>query len=261
MISGCFPEAHHVIAHSPSSSVLCLPPCNHPSICLLVNHSTQISTDDTNVLRLLSFNARTHTLCTLAPGIFVTHSVTNCPTAAPLYLIDAEHLTEMSKFKKKKEMKLWQWGFSLFKFTLNLRHRRSYRWSCNIANTGDTLPIFHVPTWQVAATTYTCQPQRRPEYFLASSKLSVAKATAYFFVVVVLLATSAFFSIFIVAMLWNFAFTAIYRKNGSISAADTHSFHFFFFFLLYINIEIRLLIGYWLDLCNIWSHLFIYFSW
>lgn len=122
------------------------------------------------------------------------------------------------KCQNSRKRKKWNCSSEVFpclKLILNSRHRRSCHWSCNIANAGDTVPIFHVPTWQVAATTYTCQPQRRPEYFLASSKLSVAMATAYFFVVVVLLATSAsfFFLAFYCSHVVEFCFYCHLQKK------------------------------------------------
>lgn len=212
-----------MIAHSPSSSVLRLLPCNHPSICLLVNHCVRIGTDDTNVLRLFSFLAHTHAHAyahtrahTLHAGTWhVCHSLRHrnalVQLRAPSYLTVAEHLTEMSDFSGKgrsemiSEVKRRENDcgevFSLLKLVLNSRRRRSRYFRCNLANTSDTVPIYPLPTWLVAAATYTCQPQRRPEYFLASSKLSVAKATAYF-----LLFCLQPLVISIVAMLWNVAF-------------------------------------------------------
>lgn len=78
----------------PSSSVLFLPLCNHLSICLLVNHGMQISTDDTNVLRLLSLithDTQTHTV-----SVTLSHSQTGtCErwqnTLTPVHLADTDY--------------------------------------------------------------------------------------------------------------------------------------------------------------------------
>lgn len=79
----------------PSSSVLVLPPCNHLSICLLVNHGMQISTDDTNVLRLLSLithDTQTHTVSvTQSHSQTVTRERMQNITLTPVHLADTDY--------------------------------------------------------------------------------------------------------------------------------------------------------------------------
>lgn len=192
-----------------------------PSVSSWITACGSAQTTQTCCGCFLSWHTHAHTYArtrahTLHAGTWhVCHSLRHrnalVQLRAPSYLTVAEHLTEMSDFSGKgrsemiSEVKRRENDcgevFSLLKLVLNSRRRRSRYLRCNIANTSDTVPIYPLPTWLVAAATYTCQPQRRPEYFLASSKLSVAKATAYF-----LLFCLQPLVIFIVAMLWNVAF-------------------------------------------------------
>lgn len=133
------------------------------------------------MLRRLSFISHTHTRWHAALLSLTPSQKHTGPTAVRLYFIDAAFDRNV-KVQEKERNEIMASRFFFPIYALHLQHRQfeSWRLSCNIGNAADTVPIFHVPTWQVAATTYTCRPQRRLEYFLASSKLSVAKATAYF---------------------------------------------------------------------------------